>query len=143
MCAGGGDRLSAFIPVLLPPLPSLPLSFHHPLPNHSEISSDFFLLPTRLDCFSTLGFVKRFLVFQTGGGAFPHFFSIYFLNFLYFPLCFWAGASATTRLGFFPPSFWLLPSILWAVHTVLLLQCCYSPFLLSSFLLDPEQCSPE
>lgn len=56
------------------PLPSLPLSFHHPLHNHAEISSDFFLLPTRLDCFSTLGFVKCFLAFQTDGGAFPSLF---------------------------------------------------------------------
>lgn len=147
-----------------PPLPSLALSFHHPFPNHSEISSDFFLLPTRLDCFSILGFVKHSLAFQTGGGAFsyppPHPpFLIFFLKtkfFCIFHNAFGWGqchqqaglppsillASSLHPPGFFPPSSWLPPSILWAAHTVLL-WCCCSPFPLSSFLLDPEQCSPE
>lgn len=110
MCAGGGDRLSTFIPVLLPPLPSLPSSFHPPLPNHSEISSDFFLLPTRLDCFSTLGFVKRFLVFQTGGGAFPPFIDIYFLNFLIFSTMLLGWGQCHHQAGLLPSI--LLPSSL-------------------------------
>lgn len=61
LCArGGGDRLFTFIPVLLPPRPSLALSFHHPLPNHTEISSDFFLLPTRLGYFFSPGLCEMF-----------------------------------------------------------------------------------
>lgn len=53
LCArGGGDKLFTFIPVLLPPCLSLPLSFYHPLPSLTKISSDFFLLPTRLGFFA-------------------------------------------------------------------------------------------
>lgn len=53
--------------------------------------------------FSALGFVKCFLGFQAAGGAFFPFFIHFFFIFLIFSMAFWAGTSAATRLGFFPP----------------------------------------
>lgn len=85
LCAqGGGDRLFTFIPVLLPPSPSLALSFHHPLPNHTEISSDFFLLPTRLGFFFSPGLCEMFPGVLGWWGCFFPFSINLFFNFFYF-----------------------------------------------------------
>lgn len=48
-------------------------------------------------------------------------------------MAFWAETSTAARLVFFPPSPWLLPSVLLAAR-VISLRFCRSPFLLCGFL---------
>lgn len=162
MCAGGGDRLSTFIPVLLPPSSITRLIFPSPLPQSLRNLQRLLSAAHQTGLFFYIGLCETFSGISDWWGCIllpaPPFL-IFFLKtkfFCIFHNAFGWGqchqqaglppsillASSLHPPGFFLPSSWLPLSILWAAHTVLL-WCCCSPFPLSSFLLDPQQCSPE
>lgn len=117
MCAGGGDRLSTFIPVLLPPSSITPLIFPSPPPQSCRNLQPLLSAAHQTGLLFYAGLCETFSGISNWWGCISPFFLVIYIYLSIFNIfhdAFWAGASATTGLGSFPPSSWLLPSILLA-----------------------------